>query len=344
MTRPSEISPRAARDRFIDRRKHENTDNTVRSYHDRLTRFVEWCEHTKRHDIGELSGWDLDEFRAERESTDISPATLRGELMALKQLLDYCASIDVIDEELPEKVNIPTLSRQEETSDEKLAHEDAEQLLEYYRNSPEWFGQPRHAFLEVLWHVGSRMGGIRALDMRDYDPSAQTLEFVHRPPFTKLKNKEQGERVIGLSKPVVDVLEAYITRERADKRDEKGRRPLFACRQGRPSRTTLRSWSYLATLPCVVVECPHGKRRETCDYTRRNYSSKCPSSRSPHAVRTGSITWQLLQDLKIETVAKRVNAKPETIRRHYYKAGLREEFEELRADVTLNLDIGSTDE
>ncbi|GAA0674290.1 hypothetical protein ACFQDG_07590 [Natronoarchaeum mannanilyticum] len=187
------------------------------------------------------------------------------------------------------------------------------------------------------------MSGVRALDLRDFDPDRQTLEFRHRPP-TLLKNKTEGERIVGISESVVDALQAYIERERFAKRDDNGREPLFSGRQGRPSDSTFRAWSYMGTQPCVVEACPHGKRRATCDYTRRNFSSKCPSSRSPHAIRTGSITWQLLRGLDIETVAKRVNARLETIRRHYYKATEREGFEELRAEKTLKLDIEDSNE
>ncbi len=138
------------------------------------------------------------------------------------------------------------------------------------------------------------MSGLRALDLRDYNPDEQTLEFRHRPPYTRLKNKEQGERVVGISEKVVDALDTYLARG-VDKRDEKGREPLFCARQGRPSNSTFRAWSYMGTQPCLITQCPHSKRRETCDYTRRNFASKCPSSRALHAVRTGSITWQLLQ-------------------------------------------------
>ncbi|WP_248515943.1 tyrosine-type recombinase/integrase [Salinarchaeum laminariae] len=339
-----DLTPREARDRFIARRKGENTETTVRSYQNRLTRFVEWCEEQQIESMSELSGWDLDEYRAAREQSGVSAATLRGQLMALKQLLDYLDDLDVVADDLGEKVQIPTLSKDEESSDQKLAHDDAEELLGFFRESRAWRGRPQHAVLELAWHVGCRMSGIRALDLRDFDPDAQTLEFRHRPPWTRLKNKEEGERVVGISEFVVDALERYIARERIDKRDEKGREPLFCARQGRPSDSTLRAWSYTATQPCVVVNCPHGNRRESCDFTRRNFASKCPSSRALHAVRTGSITWQLLQGLDIETVADRVNARPDTIRRHYYRADLHEEFEKLRADTTLKLDIQDTDD
>ncbi|MEY7847941.1 tyrosine-type recombinase/integrase [Natrarchaeobius sp. A-rgal3] len=337
-----DLSPREARDRFLSRRKQENTEKTVRSYQNRLTRFVHWAEEEGIESMSELNGWDLDEYRAAREAADLAPTTLRGQLMAVKQLLDYCASIDVVDHQLPKKINIPTLSKDEESNDTKLDPDDANALLSFYRSSNEMFGRPEHVFLEIAWHTGARMSGIRALDLGDFDPDRQTLEFRHRPP-TRLKNKDDGERVVGISKPVVKAIRTYVARERFDKRDDEGREPLFVGRQGRPSDTTFRAWSYLGTQPCRVIQCPHGERRETCDYTRRNHGSKCPSSRSPHAIRTGSITWQLLQGLSIEIVAARVNATANTIRRHYYRATERDEFEELRSEYTLKLDIENYD-
>lgn len=335
-----DLSPRDARDRFLSRRRQENTEKTVRSYQNRLTRFVEWAEEQGIDSMSEITGWELDEYRAYREAADVSPTTLRGQMMSLKQLIDYCESIDVVEEDMGDKVPIPTVSRSEATSDDQLRHEDALDLLTFYRDSQRHYGTPEHAFLEVAWQVGARMGGIRALDLDDFDPDSQSLYFQHRPESgTPLKNKEEGERVVGVSSEVVDVLRAYIARERVDKRDDSGRKPLFCARQGRPSDSTFRAWSYMGTQPCVHVQCPHGNRRATCDYTRRNFSSKCPSSKSPHAIRTGSITWQLLQGLEPEEVSERVNASPQTIHRYYYKASHFEDFEERRANITRDLDI-----
>lgn len=174
----------------------------------------------------------------------------------------------------------------------------------------------------------------------DVDLDEGTVQFVHRPSTgTPLKNKRDGERLVAISDPVVDALRTYRARERFDKRDDHGRAPFFCARQGRPSFTTIRAWSYLATQPCLHTSCPHGRARSTCDYVHRNHASKCPSSRSPHPVRTGSITWQLNRGLSVEVVAARVNASPATIRRFYDKQSDREEFEERRREVTAGLDV-----
>ena len=41
---PSDLAPREARDRFLEKRSMENSDKTIRSYDNRLTRWVHWCE------------------------------------------------------------------------------------------------------------------------------------------------------------------------------------------------------------------------------------------------------------------------------------------------------------
>lgn len=337
-----DLSPADARDRFLRRRKSENTENTLRSYRNRLTRFVEWCDESGVESMRELDGWALDEYRAHREEQDVAPTTLKGQMVALKQLLDFCVSIDVVDDDLPRKVQIPELSKEEETSDEMLEEDNARELLAFYRESRRYRGRPKHALLEVLWHVGSRISCLRALDLRDWHPDEQKLEFRHRPP-TRLKDGEDHERNVVVSEDVVDAVEHYIARERPDVRDENGRKPLFSTRQGRASEGTIRCWAYQATHPCMHSACPHGRRRSTCEWTHRSQASKCPSARSPHAIRTGSITWQLNQGLSYVRVAARVAASPETIRRYYDKPD-HEASLSRRRPLTQHLDIETDDE
>ena len=74
---------------------------------------------------------------------------------------------------------------------------------------------------------------------------------------------------------------------------------------------------YEATQPCMVGECPHGKRRPNCEWVPRNHASKCPSTRPPHAIRRGSVTWQRNLGFDAETVAARAAATPQVIRRYY---------------------------
>lgn len=337
MGRPEDLSPREAMQYFLDHRSTAS-DKTVRTYENRLMQFVRWCEENDIDCVSDLSGWDIDQYERERRSSGDAPVTLKGKLNALRLLLEYCARIEVVDEELPEKVEIPTVSRDQETSDVKLAQEDAKMLLTWYRDSPGNYATNHHAALEVFWNTGARLSGVRALDLDDYHPDEQYLQFQHRPG-TPLKNDEQGERAVSIPETVCDVLDTYIARDRWENRDEDGRQPLFTCRQGRPSETTVRSWCYLATQPCLHMDCPHGTTRGSCEYTNRNHSSKCPSSRSPHQIRTGSITWHRDRGVPLEVTSERVNASPDVIERFYDKATEVEKMANRRREYTEELDF-----
>ncbi|MUV86996.1 tyrosine-type recombinase/integrase [Natronomonas sp. CBA1123] len=342
---PPRRSIRQAIDRFIKRRKTEMTDRTIRSDASRLADFADWCADRDVTMMDELSPWLLDEYDLELRDRDLAAITIKSKLTTIRVFLKYCARTDLVEDDLPDSIDVPTLEAAEESSDERLEAEDAQASLSFFRDSKAYFGVPMHAFLELAWHTGARIGSIRGLDLGDYDADEQFVHFRHRPSEgTPLKNKHEGERLVGLTDAVCAALDTYIARERSDKRDEKGRAPLFCGRQGRPSFSTFRYWSYQATQPCLWTECPHGRRRATCEYTERNHASKCPSSRSPHRIRTGSITWQLNRGLDIETVATRVNANADTIRRYYDAATQTEEFEERRRDVEARLDISNSED
>jgi site-specific recombinase XerD len=342
MSQPGNLSPADARDRFLAKRETDATDRTLRSYRARLTRWVEWCEDHGIERVGDLTPFHIDEYDMTRRTADYAPTTIKGQLSTLRVLLKYLARIDAVDEDLVDAVDVPTLTSSEQSSDERLAAEDARELLSFFRESRARFGTAKHAFLEVAWNTGARVGGLRSLDLDDYSADAGTLAFRHRESTgTPLKNKEDGERIVGIPPAVCEALDVYIKRERFDKRDEHGRRPLFAARQGRPSFTTLRAWSYLATQPCLHSACPHGRDRLRCEYVNRGDASKCPSSRSPHRIRTGSITEQLNRGYDVEKVATRVNATPEVLREHYDVAGQDEEFEQRRRAEFADFDITS---
>lgn len=342
---PGDLSVGEAVDRFIRKRQTDATDRTIRSYKSRLKPFVEYCETVGIDRVDELRAYDIDEYDLQLRERDLAPTTIKGHLTTLRLFLEYVEEIGGVEEGLSDAVSPPSLDADTESSDERLAPEDAKAALSFFRGSPKFFGVGMHAFLEVAWHTGARMGSIRGLDLDDYDPDDGVLAFRHRESTgTPLKNKADGERLVGITDAVCEALDTYIARERSEKRDDHGRQPLFAGRQGRQSFATLRAWSYQATQPCLWTECPHGRRRPTCEWTERSHASKCPSSRSPHRIRTGSITWQLNRGLDIETVATRVNAAPSTIRRYYDAATQEEEFEERRQDVEQHLDISATED
>jgi integrase len=285
----------------------------------------------------DLDGWIVDEYERFIEERGDAPATVKGKIVALNELVKYCAKLEVVNKELVDRIEIPRLDEDEQTSDKQLSADDARRLLDYYRSSTAYYGTKHHVILELLWHVGARVSCLRALDLGDYDAEERVLRFRSRPP-TRLKDHINHERNVAIPKPVADALDFWIERGRPDKRDDSGRRPLLTTTQGRPAGSTIQTWAYQATQPCLYTACPHNKTREKCEYTEKSHASKCPSSRSPHQIRTGSITWQLNCGLSYVKVAERVAASPETIRRYYDKADLDDELARRRPD-TDDLDI-----
>jgi len=327
---PKELKPREAWRRYVDRRRPETTEQSAQSYHYRLKQFVEFCEDRNVEQVSDFTGWTFETYETKRSGDDLAPITLRGEMQDLKLFVEYLERIEAVDDGLSEKVHVPTVDANEESSDTKLTSSAASDLLAFYRRHQH--GSRHHALLEVLWDTGCRLGAVRSLDVRDYHPDEQFIEFRHRPGTgTPLKNKLDGERPVALSDPAVKALDSYLAGDgRWDTNDEHGRKPLFTSRQGRPGNNSVRVWAYQFTLPCVHSECPHDRDPETCKYTKRNHASKCPSSRSPHQIRTGSITWQLDCGIPPEVVAVRANAGVKTIKKHYDKATPRKRMERRR--------------
>ncbi|QSG02500.1 XerD/XerC family integrase [Natranaeroarchaeum sulfidigenes] len=218
---PTDLSPRQARDRFLDKRSLENSEKTIRSYQNRLTQFVVWCEENGVDRVGDLSGWLLDEYERHLRASDNAPSTQKGKMTAVSQLVQYLEEIEAVEDGLSEKVHVPEVSRQEESSDKMLDTEDAKALLQYYRGSRGSFGTPDHVILEILWNTGCRLAAARGLDLGDYSSDHQYLDFRHRPDSgTPLKNDDQGERVVQISDPVCEAIDTYIRHERSGKRDD----------------------------------------------------------------------------------------------------------------------------
>jgi len=321
---PSEMKLREARDRYLRRRGADATESSIDAWWYRLKLFAQWTESVGIESVGELRRLDIDDYY-EFRAADVKPVTLEGEMWTLLEFIKYLESLGAVEDGLSKSVRIPDVDDASRSNDSKLSTENALSLLEGYRNDPKTSGTRAHVFIELAWHTGARTGGLVALDVRDVNLNKEFVEFRHRPDTgTPLKNKYDGERSVAIPAETVDAIRTYLGQHRYDVHDEHGRAPLIASMKGRPTPNTPRVWSYLGTLPCIHAECPHGKDPETCQWTEFGHASKCPSSRSPHKIRTGSITWQLNLGIPVPVVAQRVNADVKTIAQHYDKADRQE--------------------
>jgi len=332
------LQPETAVQMYLDGRKDELADATLKGQKYRLRAFAAWCNEQDIENLNELGGRDLYEYRIWRreggyseDDTELKTVTLRGQLSTVRAFLNFCASVDAVPESLAEKVPIPSVSGAGGVSDSTLAPSRALDILDYLERYH--YASRKHITVLLAWNTGARCGGIRGLDVEDVDlGDSPGVEFRHRPDEnTPLKNAEKGERWNAISRRVAHTLEDYIDGPRNDLTDEYGRNPLLTTRQGRPSGSTIRDTIYSVTRPCWRgEECPHDRDVDECEATHYHHASKCPSSRSPHDVRSGRVTAYRREDVPREIVSDRLNASEQVLDRHYDRRSEREKSEQRR--------------
>jgi len=190
----------------------------------------------------------------------------------------------------------------------------------------QWLDDYQYASLEhVVWTLladtGARIGTIVALDVDDYCPREDPpyIRVRHRPETgTKLKNGKKGERLIALSQSTCAVVDDYLDHKQPKVTDSHGRSPLLATSHGRISKGTVRKYVYKWTRPCAIGNgCPHERDTEECEATKASEASKCPSTKSPHAIRRGYITHQLEAGVEPSFIGGRCDVSNEVLATHY---------------------------
>lgn len=176
-----------------------------------------------------------------------------------------------------------------------------------------------------------RRGAARSIDVDDLEAEEHAVRVEHRPESdTVLKNGDDGNRWVYLGPQCFAIITAYRDNpDRPEVRDEYGRIPLFTTQAGtRPHGDTIWKWVVEALHPCTFGDCPHDREIETCEAKGRNkLPAQCPSARSPHAIRRGSITYHLNQDVTPEIVSERMNVSLEVLYQHYDARTEREKME-----------------
>lgn len=323
------ITPSAALDYYLDDRRGELAGATLRDHEYRIGTFVDWLEDRKNvRNMNEVDVRMVHEWRVwkREDNGDHDPCnmmTMQGQVSTVKQFLYRVADIRGVPQTLPDRIRVPSPSKDQQSNDTILSSERTRAILDYL--SKYEYASRHHVTLLLMWRVPARRGGVRALDLGDWDSEDRALEFRHRPPFTPLKNGETSERDVILKPPVAEVVDDYVNGPRLDKVDRVGRNPLVTTNQGRPGVSTLQSWIYRVTRPCMIDEgCPHGREIDECEATEGKLASKCPSSRAPHHVRTGSVTAHRNAGTPRPVISDRGDASEDVLEKHYDKAGSRE--------------------
>ena len=335
------ISPTEAVQMYHEAMRDEHAESTRKSGKHRLRSFVQFCDEEGIEDLTELTGRDLFQYRIWRregqgeDRESIKLVTLKGQLATLRRFLRFAANINAVPPELYEQIVLPTMTNGEDVSESTLEPSRAIEILRYLERAQP--GSRDHIILLLLWETGSRTGAARGLDLGDVDLDGShprftgpAVRFVHRPDTgTPLKNQQSGTRWNRISESTAGYLEDYIELHRHDVTDDHGRSPLLTTQYGRPAGNTLRTTLYRVTRPCWRGEpCPHDRNVDECEATHLDHASKCPSSRSPHDVRSGRVTYYRREDVPRRIVKDRLNASEDILDRHYDRRSDREQAEQ----------------
>lgn len=306
---------------FIDKRKSNNrAPSTIVSNRSHLRLFVEWLQEQGISNLNELSGRDVFRYRQKRENADgLAPASLKGQISTIRVYLQFAEEIEALPQDFHRKVDPVKLSVGEEISDVAIDTEEAEAIEEYLEAFE--YASFRHVTFVLFWHTDMRTGALHSLDVDDVRWEDRALRLRHRPKTgTTLKNEERSERMVAVSSPTLELLDDWLTHNRPDSTDEYGRAPLIASGHGRMSKSNIRQATYAITRPCYYQgECPHGREptSDGCEATDYEEAAKCPTSVAPHAIRKGSLTRDLADDIPIETLSERADVTPRVLRQHY---------------------------
>jgi len=312
------IEPKHALDLYIADRQNSVSQATVYSHRSRLGHFIRWCGNNDITNLNSLTGRQLHEFRLwRRMEGDLAPTTEKTKMDTLRVFVKWLESIDAVEQDLHTKVLSPTLSGDDNVRDAMLSSERADRILNYLKKYE--YASRAHVALTLMWHTMMRVGEVHSLDCSDYDPVDQSLQVRHRPETgTTLKNQYQGERFVALSEEVCELLDDWLECTRPAVTDNHDREPLVSTPQGRAHTTTLRKDCYRYTRPCVTTgECPHEREIESCDAASYDEASKCPSVKSPHALRRGGITHALQEGWPMKAVGDRANVSETVLSMHY---------------------------
>ncbi|WP_227260934.1 tyrosine-type recombinase/integrase [Salarchaeum japonicum] len=328
------LPPEEGVTRFLRHREPSVRDSTLSNARTRLRYFTEWCEEREIENLNTLTGRDLADFVAWRRE-DIAAITLQKQLSTIRVALRWWADIEAVRDGLAEKVHAPELPDGANSRDVHLKPARADRMLEHYGTYQP--GSREHVLLALLWRTGMRRGALRSLDEDDLRPDDHAVVLRHRiEEGTRLKNGESGERWVYLGPRWYQVVERYVQNpNRPDVTDESGRSPLLTTRKGRPTGDTIYANVCRLTQPCEIGrECPHDRDPGTCEARGVDgHPARCPSSRSPHAIRRGAITHHLNQDTPPETVSERMDVSLDVLYEHYDARTEREKMDVRREQL-----------
>jgi len=317
------LKPEKGVELYLRHRADELAESSLNAHRLRLKHFVRWCDEENIDNVNELTGRRLHEYRLWRKDEgNLNRVSVRTQMSTLRALMIFLETIDAVRVGLNDSVDIPTLDGDEGVRSVHIVNERAQQILSKLEKYE--YASLRHVIVLLLWRTAIRTGTAQSIDVDDVDLEDGYIELRHQPERgTPLKNKRDGERFLNLNQETADILADWIHERHPETEDDHGRVPLLGTNYGRISKSNLRKQVYWATAPQFVGDdC-------SCDVDDHDYNRihECDDAVSPHALRRGSITWLLREEVPKPVVSERANVSSEILDAHYNETSLREQME-----------------
>jgi len=319
------ISPTETREMYLNERREDASYATRQKISETTSLFVDWAETEGIENMNVIRGRELRRFKNWcKTESDNGIVSLNGIMAATRRFMVYCASIEAVGSDVPDKTPVPNVPDDEDVCYDKPTDEEVSNAIRYLRKQEPT--SRRRVEYELVEEIGIRMGAARSIDTEDLKLEERVIELNHRPEKshpdergTPLKNGSDGERHVNISSDLADLIQDYLDNpDRHEVEDKFGREPLFTTSEGRVSPSTFRRDLYKLTRPCVYSgECPHDRDKDDCEAVNNDQASECPSSHSAHPLRRFSIESQINQGVPKETLVDRVDVSLPVLNKHY---------------------------
>lgn len=314
------MHPRKARRLFLKNKRGEIKKSAARAYEYPTEHFIGFLQERGVESMRNVDGYLIEKWKAKRQD-EVAPATYKDSVKKIKTFIGFCERSNFIPHGTFDAIETPSIKTSEQVSNEQVNAQEASGLLEFLDTYH--YATRQHLLVKLLWETGARISGAIALDVDDIQTiytDEYVVDFVNRPESdTPLKNDTESERRVTITADLYGLIEDYKAIHRADVTDEYGREPLLVTETQRLYRQ--RAYKNFTGLsrPCVYANtCPHQREIEQCESAqRKSQAFGCPSSKSLHPIRRGSITYHLNNGWPKQKVSERCDVSTTVLKKHY---------------------------
>lgn len=198
---------REAIDAFIDYTRAESSEHTVAAYQNDLNQFLDFLQHD--HLAGSPTRWTdvtpgaVTAYILDLKEREYAAASVARKVAALKSYFAYLVSRGLITHSPASEISSPRVEKH-------LPHTIERAKVERLLAEPAQHHNPKalrdKALLELLYATGMRVSEVVALDLADVDIGAGMITC---------NSRNRRARVIKISGPSIDALDAYLMEGRA---------------------------------------------------------------------------------------------------------------------------------